>query len=341
MKRRIALLVVLTVAVALAPGLSAYLRFGVQVGNRVILLKWAQMPVRYFITNRDVPGVTAPQLQTAVASAFSAWSNVPTAQLSAQFGGFVSADPGNSDGVTVIGFLARPDLDRVLGATTHSIDNVTGAIVESDIFLNTKRDATTPLDWSVAANGETGRFDVQSISTHEIGHLLGLGHSALGETELLANTNGGRRILGKNAVMFPIAFPAGNIADRVLKPDDIAGMAGIYPTSAFTGSLGSISGRVTLNNAGLFGAHVTAFNPSTGALVGAFTLDQQGTFTIDGLPPGVYALRVEPLDDGDIDSFFDPDAPVNINFKAAYYSKLVAVPAGGAGPAIEIRVQSK
>lgn len=332
MKRRVALLIVLTAAVALAPGLSAYLRFGVQVGSHVILLKWAQLPVRYFITNRDVPGVTAPQLQTAVASAFATWSHVPTAQLSAQFAGFVDADPVNEDGVTAIGFEFVPDLDRVLGATTHNIDNVTGAIVESDIFLN------SAFAWSVAGAGQTERFDVQSISTHEIGHLLGLGHSAVGETEL--RPDGGRRVLGKSAVMFPIAFPAGNIADRVLKPDDVAGISGTYPTSAFLG-LGSISGRVTLNNAGLFGAHVTAFNPSTGALVGAFTLDQQGTFTIDGLPPGVYVVRVEPLDDGDLDSFFDEDSHVNINFKAMYFSKLVAAPAGGAGPAIEIRVQPK
>jgi hypothetical protein len=333
MRRRIALLIVLTAAVALAPGLSAYLRFGVQVGNQVVLLKWAQLPVHYFITNRDVPGVSAPQLQTAVASAFAAWSNVPTAQLSAQFGGIVNADPVNRDGATVIGFEFQPDLDRVLGATTHSIDSITGAIVESDIFLNSN------FSWSVASGGQAQRFDVQSIATHEIGHLLGLGHSALGETEL--RPDGGRRVLGKNAVMFPIAFPAGNVADRVLKPDDVAGISGTYPTSAFVSSLGSISGRVTLNNTGLFGAHVTAFNPSTGALVGAFALDQQGTFSIDGLPPGVYVVRVEPLDDGDLDSFFDPDSHVTINFKATYYSKLVAVPAGGAGPTIEIRVQPK
>jgi len=333
MKRRVALLIVLTAAVALAPGLSAYLRFGVQIGNQVILLKWAQLPVRYFITNRDVPGVTAPQLQTAVASAFATWSNVPTAQLSAQFAGIVNADPVNKDGVTVIGFQFHSELDRVLGATTHNIDNITGAIIESDIFLNSN------FAWSVAPAGEALRFDVQSISTHEIGHLLGLGHSALGEAEL--RPDGGRRVLGKSAVMFPIAFPAGNVADRVLKPDDVAGISGTYPTSAFVGSLGSISGRVTLNNTGLFGAHVTAFNPSTGALVGAFALDQQGTFSIDGLPPGVYVVRVEPLDDGDLDSFFDESSHVNINFKATYFSKLVAVPAGGAGPTIEIRVQPK
>ena len=333
MKRASALLIVLLAAVALGPRLSAYLRFGVPIGNRIVLLKWNNLPVQYFITNRDVPGVTAPQLATAVASAFGTWSGVPTVKLSSHFVGFVGSDPVNNDGITVIGFLNQPDLDRVLGATTHTVDGLTGAIIESDIFLN------SAFPWSVAPAGEPKRFDVQSIATHEIGHLLGLGHSALGETEL--QPDGGRRVLGKSAVMFPIAFPAGNIADRVLKPDDIAGMSGTYPTAEFSTQLGSISGRVTLNNSGLFGAHVTAFNPSTGALVASFALDQQGTFVIDGLAPGLYVVRAEPLDDGDIDSFFEEGTQVNINFKVTFYNKLVAVPAGGAGPAIEIRVQPK
>jgi hypothetical protein len=257
---------------------------------------------------------------------------VPTATLSSELSD-PGADPGpkEDDGDR---FLNREDLDRASGQTTFRVDTVTGQLSEADIFLNSS------FQWSVSATGPVAtRFDAQSILTHEIGHLLGVAHSALGETEL--RRDGGRRVLGKNAVMFPIAFPAGNIADRVLKPDDVAGISGIYPTSAFLGSLGSITGRVTLNNAGLFGAHVTAFNPSTGALVGAFALTQQGSFTIDGLPPGVYVVRVEPLDDGDLESFFDEGTHVNINFKATYFSKLVAVPTGGAGPAIEIRVQPK
>ena len=92
--------------------------------------------MRYFVTNRDVAGVTALQLQTAVANAFATWSNVPTAQLSAQFVGFSAADPVDDDGVTVIGFQSHPELDRVLGATTFTVDDITGAIIESDIFLN-------------------------------------------------------------------------------------------------------------------------------------------------------------------------------------------------------------
>ena len=49
----------------------------------------------------------------------------------------------------------------------------------SDIFLN------ATFDWSVAPSGTSGRFDVQSILTHELGHFHGLGHSALGEPKLL------------------------------------------------------------------------------------------------------------------------------------------------------------
>ena len=55
----------------------------------------------------------------------------------------------------------------------------------------------------------------------------------------------------------------------------------------------------------------------------------------------MYVVRAEPLDDADIDSFFDSDTQVNISFKPAYFSRLVAVQAGGGSPAIEIKVAGK
>ena len=91
----------------------------------------------------------------------------------------------------MLGFRSRPDLDRVLASTSFLIDSSTGALIESDIFFN------SAFPWSVAAAGEAGRFDLESIALHEIGHFSGLGHSALGETELIAT--GGRRVLSRRS----------------------------------------------------------------------------------------------------------------------------------------------
>jgi hypothetical protein len=333
MTRRRAIVAVVTLAVALTPKASAYLKLGFTLNGKQISVRWNQMPIRYYVTNRDVAGVNASQLQAALQAGFETWAKTPTVSLAAQFSGFTSTEPFVDDSVNVIGFRARPELDRVLGATTFNFDDLTGELIEADIFLN------STFDWSVAAAGESGRFDVQSIATHEIGHLLGFGHSALGETEL--RPTGGRRVIGKRAIMFPIAFPAGNIEDRTPKPDDLAGLGDIYASDAFNRQFGQVRGRVTLNGKGLFGAHVTAFNSATGELIGGFALDNSGSFVIGGLKPGLYVLRAEPLDDGDLTSFFGESTVVEINFKPAFYSKLVAVPAGGASSSVEIKVQSK
>ena len=65
----------------------------------------------------------------------------------------------------------------------------------------------------------------------------------------------------------------------------------------------------------MLGAHVVAFNTRTGALVGGFSLNDDGGFTIAGLEPGPYVLRVEPLDDGDINSFFDASLDIDVDFR--------------------------
>jgi hypothetical protein len=323
--------VIIGVAVSCAPSADAYLKLGTRVGSGIVNLHFATFPVRYFITNRDVPGVTAPQLQQAVDRAFASWAAVPNVALSSQFVGFTSASPIGDDGANVIGFSNRPDQDRVLGSTSFTFDTVTGEILESDIFFN------SIFAWSVAAGGEAGRQDLESIALHELGHLHGLGHSMLGETELIS---GGRRVLGAEAVMFPIAFSAGTV-NRTLKADDIAGLQDIYGDNTFRTTTGSVTGRVTKNGTGVFGAHVVAFNPATGKLIAGFSLSQDGTFTIAGLEPGPQVLRVEPLDDADVSSFLDTSPVVDPDFKVTFFNKLVSVPRGGTARSVEIKVVAK
>jgi hypothetical protein len=335
--RRGAALAALSIVAVVAFGafvvpLGAYLKLGTVVGSQTQSLRWRNFPVRYFVNNSGVAQVTPQQFQAAVARGFSSWHAVGTAQTSSEFVGFVQAQPFVADGASVIGFQSRPEQDRTLAATTFTVDVTDGRILESDIFFN------STFLWSVADGGVADRFDLESIALHEVGHLLGLSHSALGETEMVS---GGRRVIAAEAVMFPIAFSRGNIAGRTLKADDVAGISDIYGTAEFTRGFGSIAGRVTKGGRGVKGAHVVAFGTRTGKLVGGFTLTDNGDFVIAGLESGTYLLRAEPLDDGDVNSFFDTDFGVDADFRVAFHDRVVAVPRGGGVRDIEIKVVAK
>ncbi len=325
-----------TLALTLAPAQPAfaYLKFGVRAGGRQVTLRWTQTPVRYVVSDASVAsGVTVSDFQSAVGRAFATWQAVPTASISYQFGGLTGALPGQEDGSSTLGFRNRPEMDRVLASTSFVVDMATGALLESDIFFN------SAFAWSVTPAGETGRFDLESIALHEIGHLSGLGHSALGETEL--REGGGRRVIASGTVMFPIAFTAGSIAGRTLQPDDIAGISDVYPESDFNATAGSLSGHVTSDAQPVFGAHVIAFNPNTLSMVAAFTLNTQGEFSIGGLSPGPYVVRVEPLDDADVESFFSAPETVDFDFKVAFVDRVIVVPRGGGSGSVDVKVVRK
>ena len=327
-----AVAVLACVAMLLPGSAEAYIHLAIDTGGQTVRLTWDTPRPRWFANDHGVPGVSPSQFQAEVEQAFVTWEAVPTASIAFQFAGFTSAPPFDDDNLSVFGFEDAPDLDRVLGATTFIVDVLTGEIVESDVFFN------SVFPWSVNPAGEAGRFDLRSVATHEIGHFIGLGHSAIGETELRAD--GTRRVLATGAVMFPITLGRGVVADRTLQPDDIAGASDLYPDGGFREETGVITGRARLGNAGVLGAHVVAFNPRTGTLIGGFAVSQDGTFRIAGLTPGPHVIRVEPVDDGDIESFLSLSG-VNVDFQVAFHPRLIVAPAGGAGPSFDVTLQAK
>jgi matrixin len=153
-----------------------------------------------------------------------------------------------------------------------------GAITEADIALNPNVLFST--------DGTFGTYDLESTLTHEVGHLLGLEHSAiLGAT-----------MQPRQAMNGLFGLPA--FTERTLSEDDIAGARALYGSRAGTGSL---FGRLVANSIGgqsqpVFGAHVFAEDPVTGKVIaGSITL-HSGDYRIEGLATGAYRVIGQSLD---------------------------------------------
>src|SRR3984957_1025934 len=109
---------------------------------------------------------------------------------------------------------------------------------------------------------------------HEMGHALGLQHTFTSATMSTAVTRATSRA-------------------RPLDADDIAGISMLYPQDAFPSAFGTITGTVTTSGQGLHLASVVALLPN-GSAVSSLT-NPDGTYEIDGVPPGSYWVYVHPL----------------------------------------------
>jgi hypothetical protein len=333
MRRPLAAIVAAALVFVQAPPAYAYLKFGVTVGGQAITLKWTQMPVRYSISNQGITDVSVADFQgrrrPRVRDVAGGADRVNLVSVRRDYrraarAGRRTVDAGVSEPP---GARSRPGVDQL---SRRSGERGPPRV---DIFFN------TAFQWSVAPAGATGRFDLESTALHEIGHLSGLGHSALGETEL--RDGGGRRVLAAEAVMFPIAFSAGSVTGRTLKADDITGITDLYPEADFARTSGSVSGRVTKEGQPIFGAHIVAFDVARGTSVGGFTLTADGRFSIGSMTPGIYILRAEPIDDADVDSFFDASRNTDIDFRVMFVDRVVVVPKGGDSGDVAVAVVRK
>ncbi len=143
-----------------------------------------------------------------------------------------------------------------------------GRIVDADVLFNGK-------NFRFTTSGMGGRFDVQDVMAHELGHVAGLDHSGV-----------------CGSTMYPYVDTS-VILHRSISRDERSGLASIYPSS----SQGGISGRVcrTVDGTGVAGAHVSV-REGGGRVVGATLAGASGDFTVGGLEPGTYTVVAVPLD---------------------------------------------
>jgi hypothetical protein len=180
-----------------------------------------------------------------------------------------------------------------------------GAISDADILFNGS-------GFQFTTSATPGRFDVQDVATHELGHLLGLDHTGVA-----------------GATMFPYVDTS-VILHRSLSSDDVAGMRDAYPE----GTHASLSGRVrrAVGGSGVSGAWVTA-RSADGRLAGSGLATSDGSFEIKGLDSGTYRVYARPLDEPVSSANLTTGHVIVTDFEPAYFASTFTV---GSGEALAI-----
>jgi hypothetical protein len=251
-------LLVATVVLAATPAFCS-VRLTYQLYGTPVPVAWpaTAFPIRYVVDSK----VANAFPQGLVDRAFNEWTTVSDARITFQSAGVVIGARAGKDGQNSVTFVDELFKGQnFLALTTNWYDD-TGHMTEADIQI----------DPSVVP----GRYNLQLLVEHEVGHLLGLDHSAV-----------------LSSVMYPFVGHAG-IAD--LDSDDTVAIANLYPKADRATAGATLSGRVTGDNGGIFAAQVVAMNDNGEPVTTALT-NQLGEFELEGVPPGTYRLYAEPLD---------------------------------------------
>jgi hypothetical protein len=169
------------------------------------------------------------------------------------------------------------------GRTRVFYDDVTGLIAEADVAINPHPVSAEGATLQFSTDGSSGTYDLESTFTHELGHLMGLEHSAV-----VASSMQPRQ--GVNGVY---KLPA--LTERTLSEDDREKARAIYGPHENSGTIEGriLSTSLTGASTPLSGAHVWAENRSSGRVIASNITSANGSYRLESVPPGQYRVLAQ------------------------------------------------
>ncbi|MGA8809956.1 MAG: matrixin family metalloprotease [Thermoanaerobaculia bacterium] len=216
-------------------------------------------PIRYSIDRRVAD--TVPQVAAMLDRAGKDWAAIPETNIGFQSLGVVDGASAGKDGRNTISMA--DDLfagQRFIALTTNWYDD-NGHIIEADMQIDPA--------------AVSGGYNVQQLVDHEMGHILGLDHSAV-----------------LSSVMYPYVATGNNTV--ALDSDDRVAIGAAYAKNKPAAGA-TLEGRVYGDDGGIFAAQVVAVN-GNGEPVATALSDKNGNFSMQGVPSGTYRIYAEPLD---------------------------------------------
>lgn len=292
--------------VRLAPALLAIAATGAQAGGPLSIcndtdktpLAYSPATVNLNYDQGSLGSRSKAQADTIVTNAVALWTNVGTATITIGRGADL---PVNVTTANIISYYDNfsDGLNPVIYDTDGSIIDLLFGGGQKNFVLGFAGSAyfLAPTcrfaEGQAVINGFIGVTDttLSVVMAHEIGHLIGMDHTQLDNTQGLVSA-----FPSNYPLMYPIAF-----RDIVsLHEDDIAAVSALYPDATLNSVYGQISGTFVLADGvtPVRGANLWATETTTNkvfSIVSDYRTQNTGDFKLL-LPAGTYQLRAEAIE---------------------------------------------